>query len=209
MSLEVWIAFTLTSAVLLAIPGPTVMLVVSYALGRGHRSGLATVPGVALGDFTAITISLLGAGAALAASASLFTALKLAGAAYLVWLGIRLWRAPPNFPDTQTPASDDKSGSGMFWNAYLVTVLNPKGIVFFVAFAPQFVDPARPLPTQFAILIATFVTLATLNVIIWAYLAGEMRARFRKPSTLRMLNRVGASFLIGAGVFTALTRQSP
>lgn len=208
MSLEVWIAFAVASAVLLAIPGPTVMLVVSYALGRGRATGWATVPGVALGDFTAMTISLLGAGAVLAASATLFTALKLVGAAYLVWLGVRLWRAPLTLPDA--PAVTDTRGgvTGMFWNAYLVTALNPKGIVFFVAFVPQFVDPARPLLMQFAVLIATFVSLAALNVIVWAYLAGEMRARFRKPSTLRALNRIGGSFLIGAGVFTALARRN-
>ncbi|MBO6785197.1 MAG: LysE family translocator, partial [Alphaproteobacteria bacterium] len=99
MSLELWLAFTAASAVLLAIPGPTVMLVVSYALGRGRASAWATVPGVTLGDFTAMTVSLFGAGAVLAASADLFTALKLAGAAYLVWLGIRLWRAPAALPE--------------------------------------------------------------------------------------------------------------
>ncbi len=99
MSLELWIAFTLASAVLLAVPGPTVMLVVSYALGRGRGTGWATVPGVALGDFTAMTISLLGAGAILAASATLFTVLKLIGALYLLWLGIQLWRSKPSPSD--------------------------------------------------------------------------------------------------------------
>ena len=82
MSIELWLAFVLASAALLAIPGPTVMLVASYALGRGRRTGWATVPGVTLGDFTAMTVSLLGAGAIVAASATLFTALKFAGAAY-------------------------------------------------------------------------------------------------------------------------------
>lgn len=208
MSFEVWIAFALASTVLLSIPGPTVMLVVSYALGRSRITGWATVPGVALGDFTAMTISLLGAGAVLAASATLFTALKLAGAAYLVWLGIRLWRAPPTLPDTTDTSTDRRGYIGMFTNAFVVTVLNPKGIVFFVAFLPQFVDPARPLMPQFAILEATFVTLAALNVIIWAFLAGEMRTRFAKPTTLRALNRVGGGFLIGAGLVTAHVRRS-
>ena len=94
MSFELWMTFALASAALLTIPGPTVLLVVSYALGGGRRTGWATVPGVTLGDFTAMTVSLLGAGAILAASATLFTVMKLAGAAYLVWLGIQLWRQP-------------------------------------------------------------------------------------------------------------------
>ncbi|MFL5158056.1 MAG: LysE family translocator, partial [Microvirga sp.] len=93
MTLETWLAFTAASAVLLVIPGPTILLVVSYALGQGWRTALPMAIGVALGDFTAMTLSLLGLGALLAVSATLFTALKWAGAAYLIWLGIKLWRA--------------------------------------------------------------------------------------------------------------------
>ena len=106
MSLELWIAFVAASAVVLTVPGPTVMLVVSYALRRGRATGWATVPGVALGDFTAMTASLLGAGAVLAASATLFAVLKYAGAAYLIWLGIKLWRADPHLADIQETPED-------------------------------------------------------------------------------------------------------
>src|SRR5881275_2860049 len=93
MTVETWLAFTAASAILLVIPGPTVLLVVSYALGQGWRTALPMAVGVALGDFTAMSLSLLGVGALLAASATIFTALKWIGAAYLVWLGVRLWRA--------------------------------------------------------------------------------------------------------------------
>src|SRR5690348_18296181 len=93
MSLEIWAAFAAASAILLIIPGPTILLVVSYALGQGWRAALPTAIGVALGDFTAMTLSMLGVGALLATSASLFTALKWIGAAYLAWLGIKLWQA--------------------------------------------------------------------------------------------------------------------
>lgn len=206
MSWELWIAFVIASTAMLAIPGPTVMLVVSYALGRGKHTGWATVPGVTLGDFTAMTISLLGAGALLAASATLFTALKLIGAAYLIWLGIGLWRAKPKLS-----AADDHDVSDnpwrMFWNAYVVTALNPKGIVFFVAFVPQFIDPAQPAFLQFAILEATFLTLAAINVAVWAILAGQLRETFKQPSTLSLVNRIGGSFLIGAGFLTAAVRH--
>src|SRR4030081_1035087 len=92
MTFESWAAFTAASAVLLVIPGPTVLLVVSYALGQGWRTALPMAIGVALGDFTAMTLSMLGLGALLAASATLFTILKWVGAAYLVYLGIKLWR---------------------------------------------------------------------------------------------------------------------
>ncbi len=207
MSLEFWIAFVAASGALLAIPGPTVMVVVSYALARGRSSAWATVPGVTLGDFTAMTISLLGAGAILAASAALFTALKLVGAAYLIWLGVQLWRANPTVESMGGRASA-KRGRNMFWNAYFVTALNPKGIVFFIAFVPQFIDPAAPLLTQFVILEATFLSLAAANVAIWALLMEQVRGHFQQPSTLRWLNRVGGSFLIGAGLLVAVTRRA-
>src|SRR5215510_11672856 len=93
MAVETWLAFVGASVVLLIIPGPTVLLVVSYALGQGWRTALPMAVGVALGDFTAMTLSMLGVGALLATSAALFTALKWIGACYLVWLGIKLWRA--------------------------------------------------------------------------------------------------------------------
>jgi threonine/homoserine/homoserine lactone efflux protein len=162
---------------------------------------------VALGDLTAMTVSLAGAGAVLATSATLFTLLKLAGAAYLVWLGIRLWRADPS-PEALAARAKPKGAVGMFASAFVVTALNPKGIVFFIAFVPQFVLTDRPLLPQFAILVATFVTIAAINVALWAVLAGEMRARFRRPGLLRLVNRVGGSLLIGAGALTALARRT-
>lgn len=206
MTFELWLAFALASAALLAVPGPTVMLVVSYALGRGRATGWATVPGVALGDFVAMTISLLGAGAVLAVSATLFTALKFAGAAYLVWLGISLWRAPPILAEAAPATLRDRGA--MFWRAFVVTALNPKSIVFFVAFVPQFIDASAPALPQFVALEATFVTLAALNAALWAVLAGALRNRVRRPSTLRWLNRAGAGCLVGAGVATAMIRRA-
>ncbi len=207
MSWELWIAFSVASTALLAVPGPMVLIVVSYALGKGRASAWATVPGVTLGDFVAMTVSLLGAGALLAASADLFTALKLAGAGYLIWLGIRMWRSNPG-PQTFSGSSAKSDTRRMFWNSFAVTALNPKSIVFFIAFVPQFIDPSAPLALQFVILEATFLTLAAVNVAIWAVLVGHMRSRFQRPSTLRLVNRVGGSFLIGAGLLTAVARRA-
>lgn len=207
MSLEIWIAFVVASSALLAVPGPTVMLVVSYALGQGRSTGWSTVPGVTLGDFTAMTVSLLGAGAILATSATLFTILKYIGAAYLIWLGVQLWRAQPKLSELQnTSASNGRSA--MFWNSFIVTALNPKSIVFFIAFVPQFIDPSKAALPQFAILELTFLTLAAANVAIWAILAGHLRSRFKRPETMRTANRIGGSFLIGAGLLTAAVRRN-
>ena len=207
MSLQLWLAFVLASAILLTIPGPTVTLVVGHALAGGRRTGVATVPGVALGDLTAMTISLLGAGAVLAASASLFTILKLVGAVYLVWLGVRLWRADPAADAFEGRAQPASQGA-MFWHAYVVTALNPKSIVFFIAFVPQFVAAGRPPLPQFLILEATFVMLAAVNAALWALLAGQLRARFRTPRMQRLVNRTGGGLLIAAGAVTALARRA-
>lgn len=206
MAIEVWLAFAVTSAVLLSIPGPTVMLIISYIVGKGPKTAWATAPGVVLGDFTSMTISLAGAGALLAASATLFTAMKLIGAAYLVWLGVKLWRTKPDLLGINT-VSSAQDNRKMFWNSYFVTTLNPKSIVFFVAFVPQFVDVSKPLFTQFAILEATFLTLAGLNIIIWALLVGKMRNLFSHPKILSRLNKAGGGFLIGAGLVTAAARE--
>jgi threonine/homoserine/homoserine lactone efflux protein len=207
MDPAIWLAFAAASSIMLAIPGPTVMMVASYAMSRGRATGWATVPGVALGDLTAMTVSLAGAGAVLAAAADLFTILKLAGAAYLVWLGVQLWRSEPKL--AAAPASNGRRDKAkMFANAHVVTALNPKGIVFFVAFVPQFVDPARPLLAQFAILIATFVILGAINAAFWAVMAGTMRSRFSSPGALRLVNRLGGSAMIGAGLLTAMTRRA-
>ncbi len=128
------------------------------------------------------------------------------GAGYLIWLGIQLWRADTQLGETEeTEASNTKR---MFWNSYIVTALNPKSIAFFIAFVPQFIDPSSPVLAQFAVMEATFLTLAAANVAVWAVLAGQMRAQFKKPSVLRLTNRIGASFLIGAGLLTAAMRRA-
>ena len=206
MSFEHWLAFVAASVVLLAIPGPTVLLVVSYALGHGRRYAAATVAGVALGDLTAMTGSLLGVGALLAASADLFTAVKWIGAAYLVYLGVKLWRAPVG--DLGKADIGETRTGHIFAHAYVVTALNPKGIVFFVAFLPQFLDATRPVVPQMAILIATFVTLATVNAALFGLMASSARRVIRRPSVQRSVNRIGGSFLIGAGLATAAWRRA-
>jgi threonine/homoserine/homoserine lactone efflux protein len=197
MSLDLFLGFVAATILLVITPGPTVTLVVSYALAQGRRSGFATVAGVALGDLTAMTLSVLGLGALLAASATLFTIVKWAGAAYLVYLGVRLWRADP---DGETAAIERRSPRAMLAHAFAVTALNPKSIVFFVAFLPQFVDASAPVVPQLVLLVATFVTIATLNAGVYALLAGNLGAAIREKWLRRMVNRISGTVLIGAGI---------
>lgn len=206
MSLEVWLAFVAASAILLVIPGPTILLVVSYALGQGWRAALPTSIGVALGDFTAMTLSMLGIGALLAASATLFTVLKLIGAAYLIWLGLKLWRAGGALD--AAPRTDVVSSLRMAGHAWLVTALNPKSITFFVAFLPQFLDRTASFLPQMLIFETTFLVLAFLNAIGYGLVASRARGLVRNSRAIRVFNRVGGGLLMGAGVATATISAS-
>jgi threonine/homoserine/homoserine lactone efflux protein len=207
MSLTAWLAFTAASAVLVLIPGPTVVLVVSYALTQGRRVALATVAGVALGDLVAMTLSLAGLGALLLASATLFSVLKWLGAAYLIYLGIRLWRAEPTVPEA-TGSAPVLAARQVFAHAFAVTALNPKSIAFFVAFVPQFIDRSAPILPQLVLMEATFVTLGAINALAYALAADGTRGRIRRAGALRWLNRAGASCLVAMGAATAAIGKS-
>jgi len=201
MDPTLWLAFVAAAFVILIIPGPTILLVIGQSLGGGARNSLPLVAGVALGDLTAMTLSLAGMGALLAASATAFTAVKWVGAAYLVWLGLKMWRAP-----VTAEAAPPLPAGRALREAWLVTALNPKGIVFFVAFVPQFIDPASPFAAQAAILVATFVTMAAANALVYAMLASRLSGAVRRPDLRRLLNRVGGGVLMGAGLAIALRR---
>lgn len=200
MPLESWLAFTAASTVLLVIPGPTVLLVVSYALGQGWRTALPMAVGVALGDFTAMTLSMLGLGALLATSATLFTVLKWVGAAYLVWLGVKLWRAGGALE--AAPRTDVVSAAKMLGHAWLVTALNPKSITFFVAFLPAFLDAKAAFLSQMLVFETTFLFLAFANAFGYALVASKARGMVANPRAIGVVNKVGGGLLIGAGVAT-------
>jgi len=207
IALETWLAFVAASSVLLVIPGPTITLVISYALTHGKRSAWATVPGVALGDFTALALSLAGLGALLAASALAFTALKWIGAAYLVYLGIKLWRAPVAeiAVGVAPPAVSNRA---VMIHTYAVTALNPKGIMFFLAFLPQFLRGDAPAAPQILILGVTFLVLATVNAAFYALLAGQLQGWLRGVAARRALNRVSGATLIALGGAMAVAKRS-
>ncbi len=206
MSIETWIAFVLAATIILVIPGPTIILVVSQAITHGRRSVIPLATGVLLGDFTAMAFSLLGLGAILSASAALFVSLKWIGAIYLIYLGVKLWRS--HSADTSVAYSEKgNSARSLFKNAFIVTALNPKSIAFFVAFLPQFVTPQESTVTQLFILGATFLFLGTINAALYAIFAGQLSDTLKKNTVRKWLNRCGGSALIGAGLFTAAMQR--
>jgi threonine/homoserine/homoserine lactone efflux protein len=204
MNFEMWLFFVAASTALVLIPGPTVLLVVSYALGQGWRAALPMAVGVALGDFTAMSLSVLGIGAVLMASAVLLTIVKWIGAAYLIYLGIKLFRAGGTL--SAEPKTDASSALRMGAHAWLVTTLNPKGILFFVAFFPQFIDQHAPFWPQALVLQITFLTIAFANALAYAFFASCARGLVRSERIIGVVNKTGGAMLIGAGVASVAVR---
>jgi threonine/homoserine/homoserine lactone efflux protein len=206
MQIELWLAFVAATVVLLILPGPTILTVISYSVSHGRRANIPLVAGVALGDSTALVVSLLGLGALLATSAFWFTVVKVAGGLYLLYLGIKLLLAgasPQSLSKPQAPHSLWR----LLASTYLVTALNPKGIVFFVAFLPQFLNASAPLVPQLWLLGATFVTLAALNAGVYALFASTARDVLASPRAQRRFNLLGGSLISAAGVWALLAKR--
>ena len=206
MPIELWLTFIAAAAVMLIIPGPTILTVISYSVSHGRRANVPLIAAVALGDSTALVVSLLGLGALLATSAFWFTVVKCAGGLYLLYLGIKLLRAGVSASEITAPAAPG-SRWRLFANTYLVTALNPKGIVFFVAFLPQFISPASAVTPQLWLLACTFVTMAALNATLYAVFAGSARKVLSSPRAQRRFNFAGGTLLSVAGLWALMARR--
>jgi threonine/homoserine/homoserine lactone efflux protein len=206
MTIELWLAFVAASALLLVLPGPTILTVISHSLAQGQRANVPLVAAVAMGDCTGLAMSLLGMGALLASSAFWFTVVKCAGGLYLLYLGIRLLRAGVAATSPPAPTAP-KSRWKLFADTYLVTAFNPKSLMFFVAFLPQFINPGPAVTRQLWILAVTFVGLAIINTSLYAMFASSARRLFSSPRAQRRLNFAGGSLLSTAGAWALLARR--
>lgn len=207
MSIELWLGFVIASMVLLIIPGPTILTVISYSITHGYKARIPLIIAVTLGDSTALFLSLVGLGVVLAESAFWFQVIKWAGGLYLLYLGVQLLRAGAK-GDAIDFSSASPSSKKLFWNTYLVTALNPKGIIFFVAFLPQFINPAADASMQLWILAVTFVALATFNASLYALFAGQARRFLSSPRALRGFHFSGGGLLSIAGIWALTVKQS-
>ncbi len=201
MNLDNWLLFVFAALFILIIPGPTVIYAVSQALFHGRNATMPIVLGVLLGDALCILLSLIGLGALLAASSSLFGWVKLVGAGYLVYLGISLFRGGVQTQNINQPLQAFHT-SQLTRRAFTITALNPKGIIFFSAFMPQFVNPDNPLFAQFAALGITFLLLAMINMLIYTTLAGKCSELFQSPRLARWFGYCGGTALMTAGLLT-------
>jgi threonine/homoserine/homoserine lactone efflux protein len=207
VTLQRWLAFVATSAVVLVVPGPTILTMTGYVMAYGRTARVLLVSAVALGDLTAVAVSLFGVGALLAASSTMFTVVKWSGAIYILYLGCERLRGR-----RMTHASRDGATMGrrqLFARMFGVTVLNPKGVIFYVAFLPQFVDPDRQAFGQLLVLAITFVTLAALNAAVYAAGASLVATRLVSGSAPRMFDIVSGVLLVGAAVWAMTTHPTP
>jgi homoserine/homoserine lactone efflux protein len=203
MPLENLLAFIVACLVLVAIPGPSVTLFVANSLTHGTRAGLTTVAGSQCGIFIALVAVGIGLTSFMEAMGHWFEWLRFVGAAYLVWLGIRMLRTPALL-DPMATAVEPRGGFAL--QGFLVAVSNPKTLAFLGAFFPQFLDPAGDQATQIAVMGATFFVIAVCGDGSYALLAGRARALMTGRRT-QMMTRLGGAFIIGGGLWLALARS--
>lgn len=207
MTLQVWLSFAAASLLLGLMPGPGVMSIVGYAIHSGRRVALASVAGMALGNAIAMSLSLAGVGTLLAASAAAFRALKWAGAAYLIGLGVvTLVRSRVVVNASATSTNATYSPLQAFAGNVLIGTFHPKTIVFFVAFAPQFIDPSRGYAGQATLLILTFTTIVAISDLGYALLASRASHLLRRPSYAAWSRRLGGGVMVAAGAATAAAK---
>lgn len=205
INLNLWLAFVAASALLAIIPGPIVTLVVANSLSQGARAGAANVLGTLCGNVVLFAIGGFGIAWVLSALAQWFDILRWAGAAYLVYLGLKQWFARAQGLEDQQAA---RPGHSLFWQGAVVALTNPKTIIFYAAFLPQFMDPALPASGQLFVLSATFLIVAGALDMTYAILAGRLRPWLTGERRGRIRNKLTGALLMGTGVALALTRRS-
>lgn len=201
------LAFAITAFVIIVVPGPSVLFAVGRALALGRRASLLTVLGNAAGSALPLTAAAVGLGSVLAASTTLLSAVKLAGAGYLIYLGVRAFRERRSLSASLEAKVTPTAGRRLVRQGFFVGMTNPKTIVFFAAILPQFADrSAGALPAQLLFLGAVFIVIGLVSDSAWALLAGTARNWFaRSPRRLEAVGGTGGLMIIGVGATVALT----
>ena len=194
-------AFVAAIVLFLAIPGPGNLALITSTSKGGVRGGLAATMGVIAGDQVLMWAAVAGVAALLSAYPAAFNAVQWLGAAYLLYLGVQMWRAKGG-PDRSSQAAGSQPWR-ILGRAFMVNILHPKGLAFYAAFMPQFIVPTQPVLLQMVVLGAVFSGIALLVLLTYALLASRCRQRLASPQAWRMFNRMGAACLVAAGLFTA------
>jgi len=217
MQLDVYIAFFLATSIMILFPGPSVLLTVAHSLRYGWRRALSTVAGATCGIAVQVTATFVGMASFMLLLAEGFEWLRWAGVAYLLYLGIKQWRAQPESPEelNADELSADKlsapgprtRGRSLFLQGLVVTIPNPKSLLFLAAFFPQFVDPAVPLATQAAIMLPSFLVITFVFTAVWALGAGQLRGLFQSRKRIVLRNRITGGLMMAAAAGLAAARR--
>ena len=224
MALDIYLGFVMATIVVVTLPGPTSLLVATQTIAHGRRATAPLLLGVMCGDGVAVFVCMFGIGALLLASALWFGAVKWIGAAYLIYLGVTTWRGARDVKvkvdvnadvdvdvDIDADADDaaDKKPRAFFLHAFVVTAFNPKGLMFFIAFLPQFVTPeAGNVNLQLVILAVTFILLGSTNAFLYSFFAARVRGLLSDKIVRRRVDRIGGGALIGAGLWAATLQRA-
>ena len=203
MHLSVLLAFSLALAITVAVPGPGIFAVVSCAIGRGFRESLALICGMVIGDLIYFTLAVLGLAALAHTMGEFFVIVKLAGAGYLIWLGVKLWRSPPA---AMTEAGENAPQRGFkrsLLGGLMVTIGNPKAIGFYAGLLPTLINLDKLSVGETVAMEGIVVLMVGGIPAIYAYAAASSRRFFHRPARMQALQRTAGTMMIGAGVSVA------
>jgi homoserine/homoserine lactone efflux protein len=205
MESHVYLAFVVATTVMIALPGPSVLLTVAHSISFGWQRALATVAGETMGIAVQLIVAAAGLTSLLNIVAEAFDWFRWAGAAYLVYLGIKQWRSASVPLEIDTPSASKKN---LFVQGLVITIPNPKSLIFIAAFLPQFIDTARPLGLQFALIVPTFLVITFTVTSIWALVAGKASGFLQSQRAFQSILRTAGGLMIISGIGLALARRS-
>ncbi len=204
MELHVYLAFVVATTIMIALPGPSVLLTVAHSISFGWQRALSTVAGATMGIAVQLIVAAIGLTSLLNVVVEAFEWLRWAGAVYLVYLGVKQWRSASEPLEFDTSSV---SKTNLFVQGLIITIPNPKSLIFIAAFLPQFIDAARPLGLQFAFIVPSFLVITFTVTSIWALAAGNVRAFLRSQRVFQSVLRSAGGLMIIAGVGLALARR--
>ena len=204
MELHTYLSFVLATSIMIALPGPNVLLTVAHSISFGWHRALSTVAGATVGIAVQLFVAAIGLVSLLNVVAEAFEWLRWAGAAYLVYLGIKQWRSAskPLAFDTSSVSNKNLLVQGL-----VITIPNPKSLIFIAAFLPQFIDAARPLGYQFTFIVPTFLVITFTVTSLWALVAGQVSGLLHSRRAFKSVLRTAGGLMIIAGAGLALARR--
>ncbi|MBF0377679.1 MAG: LysE family transporter [Desulfamplus sp.] len=204
MELHVYLAFVIATTIMIALPGPSVFLTVSHSISFGWQRALSTVSGATMGIAVQLLVAAIGMTSLLNVVSEAFEWLRWIGAAYLIYLGIRQWQSASKPLEIE---SSSVSMTNLFVQGVVITIPNPKSLIFIAAFLPQFIDAGHPLALQFAFIIPTFLVITFIATSVWAFVAGSVSGFIKSQRVFQSVLRIAGGLMVLAGAGLAFARR--